>query len=484
MRHQRLVILVCFALSVCLAPIAEAQLSDEYADWTDGPEGFLLTKKEKKAWGKIGSDAEAERFIELFWARRNPEPTSPFNAFRAEFEAKVRFADENFGYGAVRGSLSERGWVLMLMGKPHGRDLRESFQAQDLALPETTGGETAAGRIDVWVYYSDRLPKKFKTRGPRVVYFFYEDRQDSNSFVLDRTNRESMTAMGALNRAPEVYLLHPDLTEVPKPVSIVGATQASAAHLAWLDGGEAPFDDDVTVISELGVTDGVERPLWLHLELPPAAPELDLLVGRVKAEDGKVLSNFETTPTPIEGQYGAAYHLAFPLDEGSYTVEIVGAAGGEPQMTRSIQAEVSKVPDESPWMSAIWLGTAATMDREANLGDPFSMAVWHLTPISGPDLTRAAEIAYFGFIVRPAVNEEGAVEMRARIRVKRDGKPLGKPLVTSLDAPQIAGDLHVYGNFISLAGLPEPGSYELEFEITETNSDTSVVRTLPLEVSE
>ena len=138
MRHQRLVILVCFALSVCLSPIAEAQLSDEYADWADGPEGFLLTKKEKKAWGKIGSDAEAERFIELFWARRNPEPTSPFNAFRTEFEAKVRFADENFGYGAVRGSLSERGWVLMLMGKPHGRDLRGggSGERSRLHLPQ------------------------------------------------------------------------------------------------------------------------------------------------------------------------------------------------------------------------------------------------------------------------------------------------------------------------------------------------------------
>jgi hypothetical protein len=290
--------------------------------------------------------------------------------------------------------------------------------------------------------------------------------------------------MGALNRAPEVYFLHPDLTEVPKPISVAGAAPASTAHLAWLDGGEAPFDDDAIVISELGVADGVDRPLWVHLELPPTAPELDLIVGRVKTEDGKVLSNFETAPAPIEGQYGAAYHLAFPLDEGTYTVEIAGAAGGEPQMTRSLEAEVSKVPDDSPWMSAIWLGTAATMNREAKLGDAFSMAVWHLTPVSGPDLTRAAEIAYFGFVVRPAVNEEGAVEIRSRVRVKKDGKPLGKPLVTSLDAPQITGDLHVYGNFISLAGLPEPGSYELEFEITETNSDTSVERNLSLEVTE
>jgi GWxTD domain-containing protein len=483
MRHQRLVV-VCFALSVCLAPFVEAQLSDTYVDWADGPEGFLLTKKEKKAWKKITTDAEAERFIELFWARRNPEPTSPYNAFRAEFEAKVRFADEHFGYTGRRGALSERGWVLMLMGKPHARDLRDPTQAQDLALPDDTSGETEAGRIDVWVYYSEQLPKKFKTRGPRVVYFFYEDRPDSNSFVLDRSSQESMTAMGALNRAPDVYFLHPDLMEVPKPVSIAGATSAAAAHLAWLDGGAAPFDDEAIVISELGVADAVDRPLWVHFELPPTAPELDLIVGRVKAEDGKVLSNFETTPSPIEGQYGAAYHLAFPLDEGSYTVEIAGAAGGEAQMKRSIEAEILKVPNDGPWMSPIWLSTAATLNREAKLGEAFSVAVWHLTPLSGPDVPRSAEIGYFGFVVRPAVNEEGAVEIQSRVRVKKGGRPIGRPLVSSLDAPQISGDLHVYGNFISLAGLPEPGSYELEFEIAETNSDTSVERTLSLEVSE
>jgi GWxTD domain-containing protein len=483
MRHHLLVIF-CFALSVCLAPVADAQLSDTYADWADGPEGFLLTKKEKKEWKKVTTDAEAERFIELFWARRNPDPTSPYNAFRAEFEAKVSFADDNFGYTGRRGALSERGWVLILMGKPHGRELREPFQAQDLALPDTTGGETRAGRIDVWVYYSDRLPKKFKTRGPRVIYFFYEDRPESNSFVLDRSNQESMTAMGALNRAPDVYFLHPDLMEVPKPVSIAGATSASAAHLAWLDGGAAPFDDQAIVISELGVADAVDRPLWVHLELPPTAPDLDLIVGRVKAEDGRVLSNFESTPTPIEGQYGAAYHLAFLLEEGSYTVEIAGAAAGEPQIKRSIEAEVSKVPVVGPWMSQIWLSTAATLNREAKLGEAFSVAVWHLTPLSGPDVSKAAEIGYFGFVVRPAVDKEGAVEIRSRIRVKKDGRPLGKPLVSSLDAPKIGRDLHVYGDFIRLAGLPEPGSYELEFEITETNSDTSVERTLSLEVTE
>jgi hypothetical protein len=53
-----------------------------------------------------------------------------------------------------------------------------------------------------------------------------------------------------------------------------------------------------------------------------------------------------------------------------------------------------------------------------------------------------------------------------------------------LDASQVMGDLYMYGNSIGLSGLPEPGSYELEFTITEETSETSVERSISLEVSE
>lgn len=482
MRHNGSILLVIFAIAVLLAPIAEAQLSEDYAGWADGPEGYLLTKKEKKEWEAITSDAEAERFIELFWARRNPEPDNPFNAFKAGFESKVRFADENLAYGRTPGSLTDRGRVLILMGRPDGRDIRGASQAP--TANNLGGSDMVEGRTDIWVYESSKLPKEFKAKGSQLVFSFYEERLDTDNFALDRSNRESFKAMNALSRAPDVYLLHPDLMEVPKPISIAGASPASAAHLAWLDEDEAPFNDVVIVIAEMGINDGVSRPLWVHLELPPDAPQLDLLAGRVKGADGEVVSNFETAATPLEGQYGSVYHLSFPLDEGSYTVDIVGAAGDEPQVTRSLETEISDVPEAGTWMSPLWLGMAASPNREAKLGEAFTIGGWHLTPISGPELTRTSEIAYFGFVVRPALNEEGAVDLKARIRVKRDGKPLGQPLIMPLNPSQMFRDLYMYGNSIALSALPVTGAYDFEFKITESNSDSSVERTLSLEVTE
>jgi len=480
MRFHGLSLLFLFVLAALLAPVVEAQLSDQYADWEKGPEGFLLTKKEKKQWSKITTDAAAEEFIEMFWARRNPNINNPFNSFKAEFDAKVRFADENFGYAKRRGALSDRGKVLILMGKPDSRQV---------GAPSDIDGRTGQtdntlGLTEVWFYNPATLPEGFKLKGSRLLFMFYEEQRDSNTFTLSRSNTESYKALAALGDAPEVYLLHPDLKEVPKPVSFARAKPASDAHLAWLDETNLPFNDVAIVLSELGVTDALSRPLWVHIELPPDAPELDLLAGRVKTADGEVISNFEVAAEPNKGQLGSVYHLSFPAAPGSYVVDIVGAAGGVPQVTTTVEGEISTIPETETWMSPLWFGVSASPNSEALLGEAFTIGGWHLMPFSGPEVTRSMEVAYFGFIVRPKLTEEGAIDLKARLQLKRDGNILGRPFNFPLDSSQIIGDLYMYGNSVALSNLPELGNYELEFQITEAGADISVERTQPLVVTE
>jgi GWxTD domain-containing protein len=485
MRHMSLCFLLILMIGLLAAPPAEAQLSAEFADWDESPAGFLLTKKEKKEWAKINTDEAAEQFIELFWARRNPELTSAFNPFKAEFEAKIRFADENFSGKNHRGATSDRGRVLILMGRPESRQVRGAAQTVP-SLGSTQGGTDAVeGGTEVWLYNPQELPEGFKVKGSQIFFLFYEEQLGSNIFTIDRSNRESFKGMSVLTRAPDIYLLNPNLKEVPKPISLAGARSALPAHLAWLDSGDAPFNDAVRVISEPGVSDGVgPSPLWVHLELPNDAPALDLLAGRVTTSDGEVLSNFEIDAVALAGQYGSAYHLAFPLETGSYKVDIVGAAGGEPQVTESIDAEVSMAPEEGTWMSPLWVGIAAEPQPDSKLGAPFTFGGWHLVPVTGPDYVKENEVAYFGYVVRPVLTEDGAVDLKARIRVKRDGKNLGRPLVMPLDASQVLGDLYMYGNSVGLAKIPEAGSYEFEFTITEETSETAVERTILIDLVE
>ena len=461
-------------------PAFEAQLSVQYEDWEKGPEGFLLTKKEKKQWSKIKTDAEAEEFIELFWAKRNPDVNNPFNSFKAEFDAKVRFSDENFGYARHRGAVSDRGKVLILMGKPDSR--------QVASASELDGGSSQAdsnqGRTEVWYYDAANLPEEFRLKGARLLFMFSEEVRDSNAFTLQRSNRESFKAITALSDAPDVYLLHPDLKEVPKPVSFARAEPATDAHLAWLDEAELPFNDVAIVLSELGVTDALNRPLWVHIELPPDAPTLDLLVGQVATADGEVISNFEVAAEPNSGQLGSVYHLSFPAAPGSYVIDIVGAAGDVPQVGATVEGEVSTIPETGTWMSPLWFGVSASPNPEALLGEAYSFGGWHLMPFSAPDVTREDEVAYFGFIVRPELTEEGAIDLKARLQLKRDGKNLGRAFDFPLDSSQIFGDLYMYGNSVALSNLPELGNYELEFQITEAGAEVSVERTQSLVVTE
>ena len=151
---------------------------------------------------------------------------------------------------------------------------------------------------------------------------------------------------------------------------------------------------------------------------------------------------------------------------------------------QSLETEITSIPEDGTWMSPLWLGISASPNQEANLGDAFTVGGWHSIPISGPELTRASEITYFGFIVRPALNEEGEVELRAKIQLKMDGKPLGRPLIMTLDSSHMFDDLYMYGNSIGLKALPEVGPYEFEFEIMEKNSDTAAVQSVSLEITE
>ena len=76
--------------AVLISASASAQVSYRYADWADGPVKFLMTKVEMKQWKTIHSDADAQAFIDLFWARRDPTPDTPRNEFRDEFDARVK----------------------------------------------------------------------------------------------------------------------------------------------------------------------------------------------------------------------------------------------------------------------------------------------------------------------------------------------------------------------------------------------------------
>lgn len=106
--------------------------------WAESPEfQYLALPDERSRWKSLTSNEERERFITEFWERRDPTPGTPANEFRTTFNARVAFADRTFGNAlAERGSLTDRGRLLVLLGPP-SQMLAEKASAY--SEPETWG---------------------------------------------------------------------------------------------------------------------------------------------------------------------------------------------------------------------------------------------------------------------------------------------------------------------------------------------------------
>lgn len=482
MRNKGIMLAAALMTVVGLATTASAELSEKYRGWADGPAGYLLTKPEKKAWDAIATDAAAKDFIALFWARRDPDPTDSFNPFKAEFDARVRYADEHFSHDETAGSMTDRGRVLLLLGPPHQAEKRSPTETVELMDNTSAGTDEVRANAELWVYDPDRLPEQLKVKGSRLLYVFYEQKAETNNFVLDRSHREATMGLRLLSRATEVALVNPDLEEVPKPVPFPGAEAAGASALTQLDAASAEWNDKAMLLLDAGMADQTHRPIWLHLELPGEAPKLERIAGRVLS-DGDVLSTFEVAAQAVTtNSGGAAYHLTFPVAAGSYQIDVVGLAAGSAVVTASGAIEVVDVPAEGTWLSPLWVGLQAVRDENFRLGDPFTFGGWHLVPLADRPIPHASELSYFGFVVRPSGEDADQAQLESKITLKKDGARMGAPLKQPLPVGRISDDLFMYGDAINLAGLPEPGDYTLVFEISDPAAGVTVERTVELHI--
>src|SRR5712691_3753114 len=149
--------LIAFTLAV-IAGSAFGQLSPENRDWAKGPVQFIMSADEQTKWNQIKSDADAKAFIALFWARRDPTPGTPVNEYREGFESAVKYADEHFAEGRRKGSLTERGRVLLLLGPP---SRIERSGAASIGMPGESATRTSPDQsvpTQVWVYDAGKSP--------------------------------------------------------------------------------------------------------------------------------------------------------------------------------------------------------------------------------------------------------------------------------------------------------------------------------------
>ncbi len=213
--------------------------------------------------------------------------------------------------------------------------------------------------------------------------------------------------------------------------------------------------------------------------------DLDLFAGRVLSADGMSTEHIRKRgrAARVEGQ--SAYHLTFPLEAGSYRIEVVGAAEQDPGV---VYAEDVTILARSPPRGRGCLTSSSVFTPKRRMmpcsDRPIASRDHRAFHASSTEVTRKNEVSFFGFLVRPQESADGKVAIDSTIQLKRDGKRFGRPLDLPMDAIQVSDDVFVYANGISLGALPETGEYTMVFKVTDPGTETTVEREVEINVTE
>src|SRR5438094_7670889 len=126
------------------------ELNKAYKDWLEKDVAYIITDEERKAFKKLQTDDERERFIEEFWRRRDPDPDTEENEYREEYYERIAYANEHFASG-IPGWKTDRGRIYISWGKPDSVESHPTGGSYDRPSYEG-GGSTTTYPFEVWFY--------------------------------------------------------------------------------------------------------------------------------------------------------------------------------------------------------------------------------------------------------------------------------------------------------------------------------------------
>ncbi len=165
---------------------------NKYEKWLQEEVVWIISEAEKKAFKKLEDDESREGFIEEFWRRRDPTPSTERNEYKEEHYRRLVFANEMFREG-IPGWKTDRGRVFILHGTPDN----ESFSKSRSQISPTREIPSTARNPNTIVWSYHQIPDAKYYRGEIRLVFQPSGGMNRQSFVMG----ESKTAQ---DRAEEL----------------------------------------------------------------------------------------------------------------------------------------------------------------------------------------------------------------------------------------------------------------------------------------
>jgi len=495
--------------ALLIAASGFAQLSMAKADWARGPVQYLMTKDDQAQWNALKSDADADQFIALFWARRDPTPNTPVNEFKNDFDTRVQYADQHFGNARQRGSLTDRGRILIVFGAP-SRAMRSGGKG-GVNQPTTPGGtmgaagappgseaeDTSTAEQQLWVYEGAIAEKAFGA--PRVELRFI-DRMGQGDMKLE-TPRIDLTA--ATQRIVMADITQPSLTAAPtyqqQPVSAAQAAvpattgasmtilKTAALETAVTEAKSAkPSNKAVVTYAEFVAPTGdyyVPMELYVPGSAGLAADAADTFFGVVEDSAGKRVMAFEEPATLTASKTDYFVDKSLMLPAGKYTATVGLAKAGTPVVVTSAPLDLAGLTKESTGTSPLILSNNIyELQTAAPVKTPFAFGKLKIVPKANEAFTNKDELGYFVEVHNPAIDTTTnlpKLQMKMELIDNKGKTVAGSPLADAQALPLSGAPgpgQYAIINSIPLAQMSKPlpaGDYTLKMRIIDTISKQS-----------
>jgi GWxTD domain-containing protein len=471
------------------ATVAIAQLPEPYATWDKGAVKHLMTKDEVKAWSNVRTEAAAKAFVDLFWAKRDPTPATARNEFREEFEQRVAAADQFFTTPKTKGSMSDRGRALILLGSPYtmggqgaARTAAGTNQTMGPSPTEiTVGGARASSAMLSWTYSGDKKPAFVKRKDFEILF---SDERGGGEYEFAITPRTNPNAL--LQDAVNAYLLWPDLTEVPTYADAVPVAPAkmTAFRDAALKAAYDKFKAEQKAVGSAHLTWGeyvtpegqnfVPVSLFVpqSANIPPGRAVK--FFGAVENAAGEVVEIIEEEAVLVATGRDAYVDKTIILAPGQYKAAFGVAADGQTLALTPAELTVKGLKADEPAISQLLLSNNAFPLPEAQKRtDPFAFGGLKVIPKGDAVFATADELWYFLELRNPGLADTGAPNVMVKMDITGTTVSGKTPKMNFPIGPVEAIPLKGVANHFGLVqAIPltdfEPGQYTIKLKVIDT----------------
>lgn len=121
------------AALVCGSAGAQDGMAPRHRAWLEEEVVYIIAETERRAFLRLEGEDLRDAFIEAFWERRDPNPTTAENEYREEHYERIAYANEFYGRDTGRaGWRTDRGRFHIVLGPPR---TKEDFSYSNFLYP-------------------------------------------------------------------------------------------------------------------------------------------------------------------------------------------------------------------------------------------------------------------------------------------------------------------------------------------------------------